>query len=153
MCEYYDSSKGHNVNRNYVVYLQHKARELELELEKVENEDSGEDAEAMMRAGAVRMYDAKESKYLGPSSGIAITRLVMQLAKRFTDAKSIKDIVPEQKARQIKELYQQEEAKPTSKIYPLISDVAANELPQRHLADLLIQLYKLKVQPMYPALH
>ncbi|TKA24999.1 hypothetical protein B0A50_06097 [Salinomyces thailandicus] len=152
-CEYYDSSKGHNVNRNYVVYLQHKVNELEKELEKVENEDSAEDPEAMMRAATVRMYDAKESKYLGPSSGIAITRLVMQLAKQFTDAKSIMDIVPEQRARHIKELYQQEQAKPTSKIYPLISDVAAAELPNRQLADLLIQLYKLKVQPMYPALH
>lgn len=120
----------------------------------MENEDSAEDPEAMMRtAAAVRINDATESKYLGPSSGIAITRLVMQLAKQFTDAKSIKDIVPEQRARQIKDLYQQEQAKPTSKVYPMISDVAATDLPNRHLANLLIQLYKLKVQPMYPALH
>ncbi|KAK5120593.1 hypothetical protein LTR85_006249 [Meristemomyces frigidus] len=154
VCEYYDSNKGQNVNRNYVVYLQHKVRELEEELDKVENEDSAEDPEAMMRtAAAVRINDATESKYLGPSSGIAITRLVMQLAKQFTDAKSIKDIVPEQRARQIKDLYQQEQAKPTSKVYPLISDVAAVDLPNKHLANLLIQLYKLKVQPMYPALH
>ena len=128
-------------------------RELEEELERVENEDSAEDPEAMMRAANVRVHEAKESKFLGPASGIAITRLVMQLAKQFTDAKSIKDIVPEQRARQIKELYHQEQAKPTSKIYPLISDVAAIELPNRALRDLLIQLYKLKVQPMYPALH
>ncbi|KAK6391087.1 hypothetical protein LTR65_004844 [Meristemomyces frigidus] len=154
LCEYYDSNKGQNVNRNYVVYLQHKVRELEEEVDKVENEDSAEDPEAMMRtAAAVRIDDATESKYLGPSSGIAITRLVMQLAKQFTDAKSIKDIVPEQRALQIKDLYQQEQAKPTSKVYPLISDVAAVDLPNVQLANLLIQLYKLKVQPMYPALH
>ena len=128
-------------------------RELEEELDKVENEDAADDPEAMMRAATVRVHDASESKYLGPSSGIAITRLVMQLAKQFTDAKSIKDIVPEQRARQIKELYAQEQAKPTSKIYPLISDVAAVDLPNRALANLLVQLYKLKVQPMYPALH
>lgn len=119
----------------------------------MENEDSGDDPEAMMRAAAVSVHDAKDSKYLGPASGIAITRLVMQLAKQFTDAASIKDIVPEQRARQIKELYHQEQAKPTSKIYPLISDVAADQLPNRPLTDLLVQLYKLKVQPMYPALH
>ncbi|EME50181.1 hypothetical protein DOTSEDRAFT_68893 [Dothistroma septosporum NZE10] len=153
ICEYYDSNRGHNVNRNYVVWLQHKVRELEEELEKVENEDAADDPEAMMRAANVRVHDAKESKYLGPSSGIHITRLVMQLAKQFTDAKSIKDIVPDKRARQIKDLYAQEQAKPTSKIYPLISDVAAIELPNRALADLLVQLYKLKVQPMYPALH
>ncbi|KAF7195563.1 Transcriptional activator protein acu-15 [Pseudocercospora fuligena] len=152
ICEYYDSTRGHNVNRNYVVWLQHKVRELESELERVEN-DEADDPEAMMRAASVRVHDTKEGKYLGPSSGIAITRLVMQLAKQFTDSKSIKDIVPEQRARQIKELYAQEQAKPTSKVYPLISDVAATDLPNRALADLLVQLYKLKVQPMYPALH
>jgi hypothetical protein len=135
------------------VYLQHKVRELEEELEKVENEDSAEDPEAMMRAATVRVHEAKESKFLGPSSGIAITRLVMQLAKQFTDARSIKEIVPEHRAQLSKELYLQEQAKPTSKIYPLISDVAAVDLPNRALTNLLVQLYKLKVQPMYPALH
>jgi len=128
-------------------------RALEQELERVENEDACEDPETMMRAATVQVDDAPDSKYLGPSSGIAITRLVMQLAKQFTDAKSIKDIVSEQRARQIKEMYDQEQAKPTSKVYPLISNVAAEELPTRSLADMLVQLYKLKVQPMYPALH
>ena len=136
-----------------MVYLQHRVRELEEELARVENEDSAEDPEAMMRAATVRMHEAKESKFLGPSSGIAITRLVMQLAKQFTDARSIKDIVPEHQARHIKQLYFDEQGKPTSKIYPLISDVAAVELPNRELRDLLVQLYKLRVQPMYPALH
>ncbi|WPG99685.1 Positive regulator of purine utilization [Acrodontium crateriforme] len=153
VCEYYDAAKGKTLNRNYVVWLQHKVRALEDELDKVENEDSGDDPEALMGAANVRIHDASDSKYLGPSSGIAITRLVMQLAKQFTDAKSIKEIVPPQRARQIKELYSQEQAKPTSKVYPLISDVPAVDLPNRALTNLLVQLYKLKVQPMYPALH
>lgn len=152
-CEYYDSTRGYNVNRNYVVYLQHQVRDLELELGQLENEDGAEDQEAMMRAATVRMQDAKESKFLGPSSGIAITRLVMQLAKQFTDASSIKDIVPEQQARHIKELYSLEQGKPTSKVYPLISNVAATALPSRELVDHLVTVYKLKVQSMYPALH
>lgn len=128
-------------------------RELEQELQRTEIDDPADDPDAMMRAATVRMHEAKESKFLGPSSGIAITRLVMQLAKQFTDSRSIKEIVPEHRARQIKELYHQEQAKPTSKVYPLISDVPALELPNRPLTDLLVQLYKLKVQPMYPALH
>ncbi|KAF2722610.1 hypothetical protein K431DRAFT_189383, partial [Polychaeton citri CBS 116435] len=152
-CEYYDANKGHNVNRSYVVHLQKKVRELEQELEKLENDDGQDDPEAMMRSATVRVHDAQESKYLGPSSGIAITRLVMQLAKQFTDSKSIKDIVPDARAKQIKELNNQEEAKPTSKSYPLVSNVAAEVLPARGLTDLLVKLYKLKVQPMYPALH
>ncbi|KAK4560529.1 hypothetical protein LTR86_005726 [Recurvomyces mirabilis] len=153
VCEYFDSNRGQNVNRSYVVHLQHKVRQLEKELDQVENEDAGDDPENMLQAATIRMHDAQDTKYLGPSSGIAITRLVMQLAKQFTDAKSIKDIVPEQRARQIKDLYHQEQAKPTSKVYPLISNVAADDLPQRPLTDLVVQLYKLRVQPLYPALH
>lgn len=152
-CEYYDSARGHNVNRNYVVWLQHAVRNAEEELARTENDDGVEDQEAMMRAATVRMQDAKESKFLGPSSGIAITRLVMQLAKQFTDAASIKEIVPEQRAKQIKELYLQEQEKPTSKVYPLISNVPAITLPSRALVDHLVTMYKLRVQPMYPALH
>ena len=106
-----------------------------------------------MRAATVKIHEAKEPKFLGPSSGIAITRLVMELAKQFADAKSITDIIPERQARQIKELYNEEQAKPTSKVYPLISDVAACDLPNRQLVDRLVELYALKVQPLYPAMH
>lgn len=106
-----------------------------------------------MRAATVRMQDATEPKYLGASSGITTTRLVMQLAKQFTDSKSIKDIVPDARAKQINELYRQEQAKPTSKVYPVISNVAAPDLPNRGLAKVLVDLYIVKVQPMYPALH
>ena len=128
-------------------------RDLESYLDKLDSEDAGEDPEVMVRSGASVTVDADEDKYLGPSSGTQLTRLVMQLAKQFTDAKTIKDIVPEAKAQQIKALYTTEAAKPTSKIYPLISSVAAEDLPNRGLTDLLVQLYILKVQPMYPALH
>lgn len=141
------------MNRNYVIYLQHKVRELEEELEREESGECADDPEAMMRAATVQMHDARESKYLGPSSGIATTRLVMQLAKQFTDAKSIKEIVPDARAKQINELYNQEQAKPTSKVYPITSNVAAPDLPNRSLTDVLLRLYILKVQPMYPALH
>lgn len=119
----------------------------------MENEDSTEDAEGMMRAATVRVQEANESKFLGPSSGIAITRMVMHLAKQFSDSRSIKEIVPDPQAREIKELYNKEAGKPTSKVYPLISDVAAVDLPNRDLTSLLVQLYKLKVQSLYPALH
>lgn len=153
-CEYWDPTKNQNINRDYVVYLQHKVRTLELELEKVETDEGQEDPEAMVRGGAsVRLQDADDTRYLGPSSGTQITRLVMQLAKQFTDSKTIKEIVTDTSARRAKATYAAEASKPTSKVYPLTSDVAAEELPNRSLTDLLIQLYNLKVQPMYPALH
>lgn len=128
--------------------------DLEKEIDRLENQDITEDPELMVRnAAAVRVQDADELKFLGPSSGTQITRLVMQLAKQFTDSKTIKQIVPDARARQVQELYAVEAAKPTSKVYPLISSVAAEDLPNKVIMDRLYQLYCLKVQPMYPALH
>lgn len=98
----------------------------------------------MRAAAAVRIHESDENRFLGPSSGIAIVKLVMQLAKQFTDSKSISEIVPDSHARFVKEHFRQEDAKPTSKVYPLVSDVAAEELPTRDLTNLLVQLFYLK---------
>ena len=98
------------------------------------------DAEILVRgAGHVRFKESDESRFLGPSSGIAMTRLVMQLAKENTDTKSIKEIVPPQKAQAIKDRFARESSKPTSKVYPLISSVAAPILPTRELTDQLVE--------------
>jgi hypothetical protein len=133
------------IPRHYVVHLQHKVRELELQLEHLESDNYEPDPEDMVRGGAaVRIQEHDESKFLGPSSGIAITRLVMQLAKQFTDSQSITDIVDQTKAQEIKQIYENEEEKPTSKVYPLISDVAADELPQRDLTTRLVKLFNAK---------
>ena len=141
-CEYFDQAKGTKIPRNFVVYLQHRVRNLEKQLADLEKEELDPDPEDVVRPGAaVRIQEHDETKFLGPSSGIAITRLVMQLAKQFTDAKSITEIVPETRAQHIKEKFNEEGEKPTSKIYPLISDVAAEELPQRDLTNLLVQLF------------
>jgi hypothetical protein len=111
----------------------------------LEKEDLEPDPEDMVRPGAaVRIQEHDETKFLGPSSGIAITRLVMQLAKQFTDAKSITDIVTQNDMQTIKETFNEEGDKPTSKIYPLTSDVAAEELPQRDLTNLLVDLFDCK---------
>ncbi|OAL03760.1 hypothetical protein IQ06DRAFT_314515 [Phaeosphaeriaceae sp. SRC1lsM3a] len=153
-CEYYDPTKGRKIPRNYVVHLQHKVRELEKQLADLERDDVEPDAEDVMRgAAAVRVQDTDESKFLGPSSGITITRLVMQLAKQFTESKSISEIIPHARATSIKTTFTQEDKRPTSKIYPLVSDVAAEELPNRELTNLLVDLFYCKVHPMYPIFH
>jgi hypothetical protein len=151
-CEYFDQAKGTKIPRNFVVYLQHKVRTLEKQLADLEKEDVDPDPEDMVRPGAaVRIQEHDETKFLGPSSGIAITRLVMQLAKQFTDAKSITDIVSESRAQYIKDTFNQEGQKPTSKVYPLISHVAAEELPQRNLTNLLMELFCCKgIQSNHP---
>ena len=95
-------------------------------------------------AGRVKFKENDEPRYLGPSSGISITRLVMELAKQNTNSKSIKEVVPDIKARQIKDRFTKESSKPTSKVYPLISDVAAPDLPSRELAESLIDNFNRK---------
>ena len=86
-------------------------------------------------------------------SMIQITRMVMELAKQNTDTKTIKEIVPEIKARQIKARFAREQEKPTSKIYPKISEVAARELPSRELTNTLVDNFNGKAQYMWPTLH
>jgi hypothetical protein len=114
-------------------------------LELLEKEDYEPDDEDMVRPGAaVRIQEHDETKFLGPSSGIAITRLVMQLAKRFTESESISDIVDHMKQQEIKETFAQEEAKPDSKVYPIISNIAAPDLPARDVTDLLVRLFNAK---------
>lgn len=144
-CEYFDPAKGRKVPRDYVVHLQHRVRDLEEKLAQVEKEDGDPDPEEQLRgAASVRLQEHDESKFLGPSSGVAITRLVMQLAKQFTNSTKIAEIVPEHRAHTIKKQFQEEEEKPTSKVYPLISEFAAEQLPPRELLDQLVQVFLLK---------
>lgn len=152
VCEYFDTTKGKKVPRNYVTYLQTKVRSLEAKLTEMEEaRSSGPDAETMVRtAGLVRFKENDESKYLGPSSGIAMTRLVMELAKLHTKSKSIGDVVPDNKAREMKARSTWESSKPTSKVYPLISNVAALNLPTRELAENLVSNFNQKgVSPQF----
>lgn len=104
----------------------------------------------MRGAATVRVQDSDESKFLGPSSGITITRLVMQLAKQFTESKSISEIVPHSRAKDIKDTFTQEDQRPTSKIYSMVSDVAAEELPSRGLTNLLVELFYCKGALLFP---
>lgn len=129
-----------------MIHLQNRVQELEEELAGIQtNGYFPTNTETMVRsAGLVKFQENDESRYLGPSSGIAITRLVMELAKRNTNSESIKSIVPDVKARQIKERFTDESSKPTSKVYPLISDVAAPDLPSRELTEMLIDNFNQK---------
>jgi Fungal specific transcription factor domain len=112
------------------------------------------DAETMIRgAGMIKFNKNDEYRYLGPSSGIAITRLVMELAKQSTVNKSIREVVPDVTAQEIKQKFDDESGKPTSKVYPLISSVAAPHLPSHELMDKLVDIYMVKAQYMLPLLH
>ena len=133
--------------RAYVVHLQDRVRELEQEMASLAQEPHAVfDAERVMRdASLVKMKENDEfPRFLGPSSGIAMTRLVMEMAKDLCNAKSIKEIVPEQKAKEIRQRFADEASKPTSKVYPKMSFVAAPSLPSFDLTEELVQNFHLK---------
>ncbi|KAL9597273.1 MAG: hypothetical protein Q9219_005254 [cf. Caloplaca sp. 3 TL-2023] len=139
-------------------------RNLESELSQIEAASpSAPDNKRMVSSGAlVTLTENAETRYLGPSSGeasgnqdigIAMTRLVMELAKQETKSRSIQDIISDAKAHRIRERFSLELAKPTSKIYPLVSSVAAPDLPSRELTEKLVELFNRKAQFMLPTLH
>lgn len=164
-CEYYDTAKGRRVSRYYIVHLQQRVQKLEAELTELkEQQQKPPDAEDVLRSGGlVRLKDSDETRYLGPSSGksksrgqmqslsltrlllgINMTRIIMQMAMAYTNAESIQEIISDQKAREIKEKFHDEETKPTSKVYPLVSSVAAPGLPSRPLTDKLVEIFNEK---------
>lgn len=103
--------------------------------------------------GLVRFSESDECRFLGPSSGIAITRFVMEFAKQQAARRTIKEVVPQHAATEIKQKFDVESTKPTSKVYPLISSVAAPDLPTRDLMANLVDIYMVKAQYMLPLLH
>ena len=126
-----------------MVHLQNKVQDLERQLAQLENQHhSYPDAEVMIRgAGLVRFKKNDESRYLGPSSGIAITRLVMELAKQNTNSTTMKQIIPTIQAQKLKDRSTAETSKPTSKVHPKFSCDIAEDLPSPRLTDSLIELF------------
>ena len=119
-----------------------------------DQEVSSPDAEHMARgAAAVKFTESDESRFLGPSSGIGITRFVVELAKANTLNNSIHEVIEDRAVQQIKEQTNIESAKPTSKVYPLISSVAAPSLPTLDLMEKLMDVYMAKSQSLLPLLH
>ena len=143
------------IPRTFVVHLQQKVERLEATLASLSVEPPElPDAESKVRgAGYVRFKEYDEPRILGPSSGIALTRLVMEFAKKNMKKHTIKDIVPDIKAQQIRERFTREGDKPTSKVYPLISNVAAASLPTRELTNNLVNVFNKKAQYLLPTLH
>jgi len=155
LCEYYDSVRNKIISRTYITSLQDTVKRLQAELKSLETEEDYEpDHESMARApGLVKFDENDESRYLGPSSGIAVTRFVMDFARRNASRKTIRDVVNLQAAQEIKQKNTAESNKPTSKVYPLISSVAAPNLPNRGLMEQLLNIYMVKAQYMLPLLH
>lgn len=98
--------------------------------------------------GMIRLNPSDETpRYLGPSSGIAMTRLLMEEAKRFTDSKRISDLIPELRARRQARMQSIVMTGPSpnrKKSYPMMSEVPAETLPTRSIADKLTEIFNQK---------
>jgi hypothetical protein len=129
-----------------VIRLQDKVRALETELgQYTEEEPSPPKPEDAIRPGGFVRLDQNDEtpRFLGPSSGIAMTRLVMEEAKKYTDSRSIRELVPEvsQRRTPIKSPDSYAERK---KSYPMISAVPAPTLPSRLVTDKLVEIFNQK---------
>ncbi|GAP83004.1 putative fungal specific transcription factor domain-containing protein [Rosellinia necatrix] len=169
-CEYFDTTKGKKISRYYVVKLQEMVRGLEAELGQYIDDDDdiyAKDHEDFIRPGGlVRLNETDETpRYLGPSSGIAMTRIVMEEAKRYTDSGRISELIPDVKGRRKatgsvtpatanrSQSFSMPAANPRKKSYPMVSAVPATDLPSRAIADRLIEVFHQRAQVFTPALH
>lgn len=129
-------------------------RLLEAELSQYTDEDNEfpRSTEDMVRPGGmVRLNGGDETpRYLGPSSGIAMTRLLMEEAKRYTDSKRISDLIPSVRARQARmQSIQMTGPAARRKSYPMISQHPAESLPTRAVADKLLEIFNQKGKPSW----
>lgn len=147
-----DAAKGRKINRYYVIKLQDKVRQLEAELSQFTDDETDypKSNEDMVRPGGmVRLNGGDETpRYLGPSSGIAMTRLLMEQAKRYTDSKRISDLIPSVRARQARmQSIQMTGPSARRKSYPMISQHPAESLPTRAVADKLLEIFNQRGRP------
>jgi hypothetical protein len=83
-----------------------------------------------------------------------MTRLLMEEAKRFTESNRISDLIPEVRARRMTRMQSvQMTGAPASgmksaagrkKSYPMMSQVPAESLPNRSVADKLVEIFTQK---------
>ena len=129
-----------------MIRLQDKVRALQAELSQyTEEEGFPRNTEDIVRPGGlVRLGENDETpRFLGPSSGIAMTRLVMEEAKKYTDSRSIRELVPEVRQRRTP-AQSTEAATGRKKSYPMISAVPAPTLPSRLVTDKLVEVFNQK---------
>lgn len=134
-----------------MIRLQDRVRALQLELGRyIDDGEAEHDTEESIRPGGlVRLEEGDETpRYLGPSSGIAMTRLVMEEARRYTDSRSIRELVPEVTKRRTPVQspgstsdFKHNERK---RSYPIISAIPAVGRPSTLVRDKLIEVFNQK---------
>lgn len=129
-------------------------RQLEAELSQY-TDDEGEyphnHDDVVRPGGMVRLDETDETpRYLGPSSGIAMTRLLMEEAKRYTESRRIADLIPQVRARRVDPRDRMQSVvmggsiigpSGSRKSYPARSILPAPSLPSRETVDGLVRIF------------
>ncbi|CCX15424.1 fungal-specific transcription factor domain-containing protein [Pyronema domesticum] len=154
-CEFFDSTKQKTIPRTYVVHLQNKVRQLEEEVAKREAllaETAPPNNEDLVRGiGAVRFGDYehyKEPRYVGSSSGVTVTRLVLESAKKDLAPGEFKDMTYQHRKNAVHSLLENHpDAGLAARVPP------DPKLPPRSLCEILVRFFCGKALYMLPVLH
>ena len=139
-----------------MIKLQDKVKALEAELGPFVDNDPEEtrNHDDMVHPTDLVRLSASEgsTRYLGPSSGIVMTRLLVDEAKRFTESTQISDLIPELRARRqarMQSIQMTGTGSATTgaarkKSYPMTSQGPAESLPNKNVADKLVEIFTQK---------
>jgi len=142
-CEFFDSTKQKTIPRTYVVHLQNKVRALEEEVARREAAlaatDTPNNEELVRGIGAVKFggYDHyKEPRYVGSSSGVTVTRLVLESAKKDLEPDEFKDMTYQHRKNAVHHASPEYLQDP-----PRSTTTADTKLPPRQLGETLVSFF------------
>lgn len=116
-----------------------------------EGENTHNHEDMVRPGGIVRLNETDEMpRYLGPSSGTAMTRLLMEEAKRYADSRRIANLVPGVAARRVEFRDRMQSVVMGSisgpsgrkKSYPAHSIIPASALPSREIVEGLVRAFE-----------
>ncbi|RPA91233.1 hypothetical protein L873DRAFT_1714976 [Choiromyces venosus 120613-1] len=156
-CEFFDSTKQKTIPRSYVVHLQNKVRDLEEQIRVRETllvEAEAPNSEELVRGvGLVNFADYehyKEPRYVGSSSGVTVTRLVLEAAKKNLDPQAFKDLTTQHRNTFRHALRTNSDP---GDPYATLSSLPASRLPGREITDKLVELFCARALYQLPVLH
>ncbi|PWW71740.1 hypothetical protein C7212DRAFT_231835 [Tuber magnatum] len=156
-CEFFDSTKQKTVPRSYVVHLQNKVQDLEEKVRVREallvEADAPNSEELVRGVGLVNFADYehyKEPRYVGSSSGVTVTRLVLEAAKKNLDPQAFSDLTTQHRNTFRHALRTNPDP---GDPHANLSSLPASRLPNREITDKLVELFCARALYQLPVLH
>ena len=121
----------------------YRSREYDKTKPELDNDQDATTENAIRQGGLVsQVADDETPRFLGPSSGIAMTRLVIEEARRYTNSRSIRELIPDINERRS---HPPEGSIPPAKpMYPMTSAFPADGLPTPGARQILLNVFNQK---------